>query len=46
MRKDCRLTFRLSNELCDDLIRFALAENVSLSKAIRTLIEDRKRKAA
>jgi hypothetical protein len=45
MKKECRITFRLSADLCDDLIRYALGHNLTLSKAVRTLIENQKRRA-
>jgi hypothetical protein len=46
MKKDCRITFRLSADLCDDLIRYALGKDLSLSKAVRSLIENRKQQRA
>lgn len=45
MKKECRLTFRLSDDLLDDLIRYAVGHNLSLSKAVRTLIENHKARA-
>ena len=39
MKKEYRITFRLNADLCDDLIQFAVGENISMSNAIRTLIE-------
>jgi hypothetical protein len=46
MKKECRITFRLTDDLLDDLIRYALGRNLTLSKAVRTLIEKQKRQAA
>ena len=42
MRKERRITIRLATDLHDDLVRYAIGQGVTVSSAVRGLIEKEK----
>ena len=40
MRKERRITIRLATDLHEDLVRYAIGHGVTVSRAVRSLIEE------